>query len=95
MQQLYLSRRRIWSAGSVAVDLINEKTGLVYAEAGDELTPELLAKLSEETEVEELPVLDIDHVTIGPYLQQHACGRALRNTREEALLDIYRDPSSG
>ena len=52
----------------VAQDLIDEQTGLVFAEAGAELTPELLAKLIE-AKVQDLPVLDIDHVTIGPYMR--------------------------
>jgi DNA-directed RNA polymerase subunit beta len=72
----------------VAVDLIDQKTGLVHAEAGDELTPELLAKLVQ-AELAELPVLDIDHVTVGPYMRNTLA--ADRSTsREDALLDIYR-----
>src|ERR687891_1240032 len=72
----------------VAVDLIDEETGLVFAEAGDELTPELLARLVE-AEVETLPVLDIDHVTVGPYVRNTLAADRCSN-REEALLDIYR-----
>ena len=61
---------------------------MVHAEAGDELTPELLAKLVE-AEIAELPVLDIDHVTVGPYMRNTLA--ADRSTsREDALLDIYR-----
>ena len=72
----------------VAVDLIDEETGLVYAEAGDELTPELLAKLVE-AKLAELPVLDIDHVTVGPYVRNTLAADRC-TTREDALLDIYR-----
>jgi DNA-directed RNA polymerase subunit beta len=72
----------------VAVDLIDQKTGLVHAEAGDELTPELLAKLVD-AELPELPVLDIDHVTVGPYMRNTLAADRCA-TREEALLDIYR-----
>ena len=72
----------------VAVDLVDEQTGLVYAEAGAELTPELLAKLVE-AKLAELPVLDIDHVTVGPYMRNTLAADRC-TTREDALLDIYR-----
>ena len=69
-------------------DIINETTGLVFAEAGDELTGETIRKLAE-AEVAEIPVLDIDHLTVGPYIRStlvlDRCA-----SREEALLDIYR-----
>ncbi|MFO1069432.1 MAG: DNA-directed RNA polymerase subunit beta [Geminicoccaceae bacterium] len=72
----------------LARDLINEQTGLVYAEAGDELTGDMIKKLVENG-VEEIPVLDIDHLTIGPYIRNTlALDRS--QTREDALLDIYR-----
>ncbi|TDR93476.1 DNA-directed RNA polymerase subunit beta [Enterovirga rhinocerotis] len=72
----------------VAEDLVNMKTGEIYAEAGEEITEKLLAALTE-AGVGEIPVLDIDHVNVGPYI---------RNTlavdknigREGALFDIYR-----
>ena len=72
----------------VAEDLVNPQNGEIYAEAGDELTQKLMASL-EEVGIDEVPVLDIDHVNVGPYI---------RNTltvdknigREGALFDIYR-----
>ncbi|MDX1541632.1 MAG: DNA-directed RNA polymerase subunit beta, partial [Geminicoccaceae bacterium] len=72
----------------VAVDLVDESSGLVHAEAGDELTPELLGRLAE-AEIDALPLLDIDHVTVGPYVR-HTLAAERCNTREDALIDIYR-----
>src|SRR5208282_4360078 len=40
-------------------DLINEETGEVHFEAGDEITEAALAQL-EQTDLAELPILDID-----------------------------------
>ncbi|MGH9900551.1 MAG: DNA-directed RNA polymerase subunit beta, partial [Pyrinomonadaceae bacterium] len=69
-------------------DIINEETGLVHAEAGDELTGETIRRLTE-AEIAEIPVLDIDHTTIGPYIRNTLVLDRCQN-REEALLDIYR-----
>src|SRR5262249_26868400 len=52
----------------LARDLIDESTGLVHAEAGAELTGEMTKRLVE-AGVETIPVLDIDHLTIGPYIR--------------------------
>ncbi|MCC2664065.1 MAG: rpoB, partial [Geminicoccaceae bacterium] len=87
VQQLYVSAEELVGR-YVALDLVDEQTGLISAEAGNELTPELLARLIE-AEVAELPVLDIDHVTVGPYMRNTLAAERCHN-REEALLDIYR-----
>ncbi len=72
----------------VANDIINEKTGEVYAEAGDEITPEILETFNE-AEIKTILTLDIDHVNVGPYLRNTMM--ADKNmTREEALIEIYR-----
>jgi DNA-directed RNA polymerase subunit beta len=72
----------------LAKDLVNFQTGEIYAEAGDELNPELLAAL-EEQGFSELDVLDIDDVTVGAYIRNTL--RVDKNTaREDALFDIYR-----
>jgi DNA-directed RNA polymerase subunit beta len=71
-----------------ASDLINEETGEVYFEAGDEITAATLAQLVE-TGIAELPVLDIDHVTVGPYIR-NTLAIDKNATREDALIDIYR-----
>ncbi|MBC7136233.1 DNA-directed RNA polymerase subunit beta [Oceanibaculum nanhaiense] len=72
----------------VAADLINEETGEVYIEAGDELTTELIDGLVE-AKITEIPVLDIDHVTVGAYMR-NTLAADKNNTREDALIDIYR-----
>ncbi|MCX8507202.1 MAG: DNA-directed RNA polymerase subunit beta, partial [Alphaproteobacteria bacterium] len=72
----------------VASDIINETTGEIFAEAGDEITPELLNILAE-AGVSELKILVIDHVAVGPHLRNTL--KIDRNqTREDALMDIYR-----
>ncbi len=71
-----------------ASDLINEATGEVYFEAGDEITAATLTQLGE-AGIDELPVLDIDHVTIGPYIR-NTLALDKNTTREDALIDIYR-----
>jgi len=52
-------------------DIVNLSTGEIYAEAGDELDTKVLDKLRA-AGVEELPVLDIDHVNTGRLHPQHA-----------------------
>ena len=42
-----------------------------------------------EAGITEIPVLDIDHLTIGPYIRNTLALDRCQN-REEALLDIYR-----
>src|SRR5215472_4686803 len=69
-------------------DLINEETGEVYFEAGDEITAPALAQLTE-SGISELAVLDIDHVTVGPYIR-NTLAIDKNATREDALIDIYR-----
>ncbi|MBA3813437.1 MAG: DNA-directed RNA polymerase subunit beta [Alphaproteobacteria bacterium] len=72
----------------VASDLINESTGEVYAEAGDEITPAFLEVIAK-ADVQSIPTLDIDHVNVGAYLRNTLM--ADKNlTREDALVDIYR-----
>ncbi|MEM9975632.1 MAG: DNA-directed RNA polymerase subunit beta, partial [Pseudomonadota bacterium] len=82
----------------VAKDIINEETGAIYAEAGDELTWETdkdgvvtggtLHELIE-AGVTEIPVLDIDNVNVGPYMRNTMA--ADKNMgRDTALMDIYR-----
>ena len=71
-----------------AWDLINEETGEVYFEAGDEITATALAQLSV-AGIDEIPVLDIDHVTVGPYIR-NTLALDKNATREDALIDIYR-----
>ena len=82
----------------VARDIINEETGAIYVEAGDELTIEY-DKNGEisggtvqeliEAGVTDIPVLDIDNINVGPYIRNTMV--ADKNmSRENALMDIYR-----
>src|SRR5271157_2663394 len=71
-----------------ASDLINEETGEIYFEAGDEITAAALAQLSE-SGIDQIPILDIDHVTVGPYIR-NTLAIDKNATREDALIDIYR-----
>ncbi len=82
----------------IAKDIINERNGIVLTEAGDELTGSidqhgnpssgLLSNLLE-SGYNELPLLDIDYVNVGPYI---------RNTmvvdksfdKKTGLMEIYR-----
>ncbi|HCO90263.1 MAG TPA: DNA-directed RNA polymerase subunit beta, partial [Alphaproteobacteria bacterium] len=72
----------------VACDMINEKTGEIYVEAGEELTPELIERLEQEG-ITELVLLDVDGVNIGAYMRNTMIADK-NETRDEALVDIYR-----
>ena len=72
----------------IAKDFINEETGEIYIEAGDELTEENV-KMLEGLGVKELPILHIDHVNVGGHLRATLMADKNLN-REEALIDIYR-----
>ncbi|MEM5503189.1 DNA-directed RNA polymerase subunit beta [Ahrensia kielensis] len=72
----------------LAEDIVNELTGEIYAEAGDEIDEELLATLIE-TGNQNFQVLDIDFVNVGPYMRTTLAADKNSN-RQEALFDIYR-----
>lgn len=72
----------------IAEDLVNPSTGEIYAEAGEEITEKLLKGL-EEAGFKEVPVLDIDHITVGPYIR-NTLAVDKNSAREDALFDIYR-----
>jgi DNA-directed RNA polymerase subunit beta len=72
----------------LARDEVNAQTGEIYAEAGDELDATSIATL-EELGFTTIDVLDIDNVTVGPYMRNTL--RVDKNSvREDALFDIYR-----
>ncbi len=82
----------------VARDIIDEKTGAIYVEAGDELTQEfdkadelIGGTLKEllDAGITDIPVLDIDNVTVGPYIRNTMAVDKNRG-RDTALMDIYR-----
>ena len=72
----------------IARDLFDPQTGEIFAEAGDEITAKSLAALIQ-IGFEELPVLDIDHINVGPYIR-NTLAVDKNSSREEALFDIYR-----
>ncbi|SDX78749.1 DNA-directed RNA polymerase subunit beta [Roseicitreum antarcticum] len=82
----------------VARDIINEETGEIYVEAGDELTWELdkdgevkggTLKVLLDNDITDIPVLDIDGVTVGPYIR-NTMAADKNHSRDGALMDIYR-----
>ena len=82
----------------VARDMINEETGAIYVEAGDELTLEYDkdGEVTGGTVMElidagfdSIPVLDIDNINIGPYIR-NTLAQDKNMNRETALMDIYR-----
>jgi DNA-directed RNA polymerase subunit beta len=82
----------------VANDIINEETGAIYVEAGDELTLEIdkdgtviggTVKELVDAGIKSIPVLDIDNINVGPYIRNTMHADKNMN-RETALMDIYR-----
>ncbi|MDH5451913.1 MAG: DNA-directed RNA polymerase subunit beta, partial [Paracoccaceae bacterium] len=82
----------------VAKDIINEETGAIYVEAGDELTWTLdkdgevsggSLKVLLDNGITDIPVLDIDNVNVGPYMRNTLAADKNMN-RDGALMDIYR-----
>ncbi|WP_322866809.1 DNA-directed RNA polymerase subunit beta [Aquicoccus sp. G2-2] len=82
----------------VAKDIINEETGAIYVEAGDELTLEhdkegnvTGGSLHEllEAGITDIPVLDIDNINVGPYMR-NTMAQDKNVNRDTALMDIYR-----
>lgn len=72
----------------LAEDIVDTRTGEIYAEAGEELTEKLLHELIERG-YDEIPVLDIDYVNVGPYVR-NTLAVDKNDGREGALFDIYR-----
>jgi DNA-directed RNA polymerase subunit beta len=72
----------------IAVDLYSPVTGEIFAEAGDEISAKSLALLVD-AGFDEIPLLDIDHINIGPYIR-NTLAIDKNSNREDALFDIYR-----
>ncbi|MGS4945094.1 DNA-directed RNA polymerase subunit beta [Meridianimarinicoccus sp. RP-17] len=82
----------------VAKDIINEETGAIYVEAGDELTWEVdkdgevtggSLKALLDAGITDIPVLDIDNINVGPYIR-NTMAMDKNMGRDTALMDIYR-----
>ncbi|GGN40283.1 DNA-directed RNA polymerase subunit beta [Novosphingobium indicum] len=72
----------------VAEDMIDESTGRIYIEAGDEVTPENLEAL-DAAGIDQLNLLDIDDVNTGPWMRNTMKADKAEN-REMGLEAIYK-----
>ncbi|WP_306120766.1 MULTISPECIES: DNA-directed RNA polymerase subunit beta [unclassified Roseitalea] len=72
----------------LAEDIVNPETGEIYLEAGDEIDDKTLQVLVESGQTG-FPVLDIDHVNVGPYIR-NTLAADKNESRQDALFDIYR-----
>ncbi len=72
----------------LASDIIDEKTGVVLFEAGHEITEEDIESF-ENAGIDSLDILAIDYLNVGPYIRDTLMADKC-DTREEALIDIYR-----
>ncbi|MEM8823677.1 MAG: DNA-directed RNA polymerase subunit beta [Pseudomonadota bacterium] len=81
-----------------AQDIIDESNGAIFVEAGDELTWEVdkngevtggTLKDLLDAGIEDLPILDIDNVNVGPYMR-NTMASDKNMGRDTALMDIYR-----
>ena len=71
----------------MAIDLVNEETGEIYAEAGEEITEARLAAL-EGMGIDKLPTLAVDQQN-GPWIR-NTLAIDKNTSRDDALVDIYR-----
>ncbi|MEM6682461.1 MAG: DNA-directed RNA polymerase subunit beta [Pseudomonadota bacterium] len=71
-----------------AEDMVDGSTGRIYIEAGHEITEEHLG-VFDEANIEELIVLDIDHLNIGPYVRNTLVADKAE-TQDHALAEIYK-----
>ena len=72
----------------LAEEVVNPKTGEIYAEAGEELSEKLIGVLLDAGH-DEITILDIDHVNTGAYIR-NTLAVDKNESREDALFDIYR-----
>ena len=72
----------------LAEDTVDLATGKIHAEAGREIDAELLAELKDQ-KIKEFPLLDIDHINVGPFIR-NTLNIDKNANQEEALMDIYR-----
>ncbi|MFB0612843.1 DNA-directed RNA polymerase subunit beta [Aurantiacibacter poecillastricola] len=87
LEKLLIPTEEIFGRYS-AVDLVDDKTGRIYIEAGDEVSPENLDKI-DAAGIDQLDLLDIDHVSTGPWIRNTMEADKAEN-REEGLEAIYK-----
>ncbi|NNJ94064.1 MAG: DNA-directed RNA polymerase subunit beta [Halobacteria archaeon] len=73
---------------TIATNIIDKETGEIIASANDEITEELLTKLSE-SEVKEISTLYVNDLDRGPYMSSTLRIDAT-TTELEAMVEIYR-----
>ena len=71
-----------------ARDMIDESTGRIYIEAGDEVSPDHLEAL-DAAGVDQVDLLDIDEVNTGPWIRNTLKVDKAEN-RDEGLEAIYK-----
>ena len=72
----------------VSEDIVNMETGEIFAEAGQEITEELLAEF-ELAKINSIPVLVIDNISASPFLRNTlALDKSI--DKETALFEIYK-----
>ncbi|WP_316861792.1 DNA-directed RNA polymerase subunit beta [uncultured Cohaesibacter sp.] len=72
----------------LAEDAVSLTSGEIFAEAGDEIDEKVLAVLKD-AGFDEISVLNIDHVVVGPYIR-NTLAIDKNSDRQSALFDIYR-----
>ena len=72
----------------IAEDMVNYNTGEIYAEAGDEITEELLS-LFEVEKINEIPILLIDNVNFSPFVRNTLVADKSFD-KNSALFEIYK-----
>ncbi|PIZ29691.1 MAG: DNA-directed RNA polymerase subunit beta, partial [Alphaproteobacteria bacterium CG_4_10_14_0_8_um_filter_53_9] len=72
----------------LAHDIVDNESGEVKFEAGEEITEDVLEAL-QELKVKEFNILKIDHLNIGPYIRNTIMVDKT-STPEEALVEIYK-----
>ena len=72
----------------LAKEVVDEESGEIIADVGDEITEEIFEKIGE-LNLKTISILDIDHINVGPYIR-NAYVQDKNRTRSEALIDIYR-----
>ena len=87
VKDLYISNEEILGK-FISEDIVNFSTGEIFAEAGDEITEELLATFEVE-KIDEIPVLLIDNVNFSPFVRNTlAVDKSFDKT--SALFEIYK-----
>ncbi|MET1757022.1 DNA-directed RNA polymerase subunit beta [Novosphingobium sp. RD2P27] len=87
LEELLIPTEEIFGRFS-AKDLINEETGRIYIEAGDEVSPENLEAL-DAAGFDAIDLLDIDDVNTGPWIRNTLKADKAEN-REMGLEAIYK-----